>query len=328
MSEEEKEIVAETPEAGEEAPEKEAAEGEEAAPEEAAEPEPEPEPEPEAEPDVPPAPHRPSADPQLVETAKTFLTEAPPGEFDDIVASLKKCCKDPNVAECAKLDTIEEWMCSQCMPVEIEGHRAVICKEAQQEPGKYVDPHSNNIFSFDFENRKVFKTNIGSVNSTPLRTKIQDAVHKFASHSMKNGNCGAYDAKDGGVHIIVSGSSISRDNFRTGNLVMKFHYQNGHIKGTITIIAHFFENGNSYVKQESPFEEAVSGSNDDDIALDLTKKLSKFYSTWVSKMGAGFDLLRDEGLNKLRRRRPIKVDPINWRQEIIGAASMPVGSRH
>jgi len=161
------------------------------------------------------------------------------------------------------------------------------------------------------------------IPSTPLRDATQAAVTKFTEKCVANGVCGVY-VKDEGVAIVISGSSISKNNFRCGSVIFHFKYEGGNLEGTISFFAHFFENGNTVTHLDSNFKGTVNGSGDEEIAEGIIGQLSKFYQQWCEKIQSGFDLLSDEGLNKLRRRMPITKCHINWNQELYGGAAMQV----
>lgn len=299
MSNPEEEAVAEVPEEQ---------------PEEAEAPEPEPEPEP-------------AVDPKQLEIAVRILSEAPPGEFDDCVASLKEIVSDANLAEVAKRRAIEEWLLALCIAVEVEDHRAILCQEARLPSGEFVDPNTMKTFGFNFDTRRVEAGSGTVIESSSLRSTMQPIVQKFAAASIRNGNCAVYDADDG-VTIVVSGSSISKENYRTGSLVMRFKLtSSGDLTGSITFRAHFYESGNSVSEQSTDFQATIGGSNDEELSVNLVKKITDFYTKWTQALQGGFELLSSEGLDKLRRRLPITRTHVNWQQEIIGAAAMPAGSR-
>jgi hypothetical protein len=125
----------------------------------------------------------------------------------------------------------------------------------------------------------------------------------------------------------VSGSTISKENFRTGSLVLRFNLNDGVVSGYIALRAHCYEQGNSVGEQITNFKETIPGGTGDEIATNLCKKIGTIYSDWTAKLQAGFELLSNEGLDKLRRKLPIMKTHVNWRQEIIGAASMPAGAK-
>jgi len=94
------------------------------------------------------------------------------------------------------------------------------------------------------------------------------------------------------------------------------------LEGTISFFAHFFENGNAVTHQDAQFSADVSGGDDAAIAAAIGGQMAKFYTEWTQKIQEGFELLSDEGLNKLRRRLPITKTHINWQQELYGGAAM------
>ena len=255
-----------------------------------------------------------------------FLAEAPPGEFDDCVASLGQFA-DADVAAVAKKRCIEQWMMRNCVAVKVGDHNAIICEEARLPDGEFVDANTMKTFRYNFETRESEEGSGRSIESSDLRSTMQPIIQKFAASSMRNGNCAVYDADDG-VTIVVSGSSISKKNYRTGGLVMRYKLSSsGQLSGSISLQAHFYENGNSVSEQVSEFNDTVSGSNDNDLSVNVVKKITNFYTKWTNSLQEGFDVLSREGLDQLRRKLPITRNHVNWRQEIIGAAAMPAGKR-
>jgi hypothetical protein len=279
----------------------------------------------EAEPPPPPSPEL-HCDRRLLDLAVGFLVEAPPGEFDDCLAALTKFVSDRNIPTAARRIALPVWMKEHCLPVDVEGARAIICEEAMLEQDLFLDPTSMRPFRYDFETRSVAQILSQTRQSSSLRDTMQGIVQKFASSSMRNGTCAVYDTSDGGVTIVISGSSISKENFRTGTVIMRFRYaRGGRVTGTIRWLGHYYEQGNAMSDQKATFNEQIGGGSESDIAANFVKKVGSFYTQWTQALQNAFELLTNEGLDRLRRRLPIMKTHVNWRGEIVGSASMPVG---
>jgi hypothetical protein len=115
-----------------------------------------------------------------------FLSEAPPGEFDDWLAALMKFVNDQQIAPPA-------WMKEHSLPMDVEGAKVIICEEALLENGLLLDPTSMRPFRYDFETRTVARVLAETRRSSPLRDTMQGTVQKFASTSMRNDNCTIFD---------------------------------------------------------------------------------------------------------------------------------------
>jgi capping protein alpha len=299
----------------------------------------------------------PQATPEEIrKIASRVLKEAPPGEFDECVNALKGFVPDKEIITAVEKDTYRIWARSRVIYVTVgaDEHKALICEEACLGGDRYIDPTTSKSFTYDFANKKTVTATAPvpqppsisenpeeetpevpdepqeldqaplseeEIPSTPLREATQAAITKFTSNNINDGVCGVYD-KDGGLAIAITGSSISKPNFRTGSVIFHFVYQDGKLEGTIGFFAHFFENGNAVSNQDAKFSAAVAGGDDQATAQNISKQLSKFYNEWVDKIVAGFDALSEEGLNKLRRRLPITKTQINWQQELIGGAAV------
>jgi hypothetical protein len=108
---------------------------------------------------------------------------------------------------------------------------------------------------------------------------------------------------------------------------MRFKYsRGGTVTGTIQWLGHYYEQGNALSTQKTTFNEQIGGGSDSDIAANFVRKLGNFYLQWTKALQNAYELLTNDGLDKLRRKLPIMKTYINWRQEIIGAASMQTAS--
>ena len=298
----------------------------------------------------------PQVTPEQIRTiAARVLKEAPPGEYDECANALKGFVSDKDLITSVEKDTYKTWAQSRVIYVTVgdDEHKALICEEACLGDNRYIDPTTSKAFTYDFANKKTVPSQAPvpqppsisenpeeetpevpdepqeldqaplteeTIPSSPLREATQATITKFTKASIHDGVCGVYD-KDGGLAIAISGSSISKANFRTGSVIFHFLYQDGKLEGTISFFAHFYENGNAVSHQDAKFSADVAGSDDQTTAQNLAKQLSKFYDEWVQKIVDGFDILSTEGLNKLRRRLPITKTQINWAQELYGGAS-------
>ena len=288
-----------------------------------------------------------------------FLKEAPPGEYEDCVQAIKGFIDDQSVLEEAVNLTKEEWLVGNCTTIDIDDHKAILCEEAKHGDGQFVDPVTCKVFNYDFVNQKVVE-NLPqpkkekepkpateeedgekspeeeqkaeeeqneapqeiTLESTEFREKLQSAGSRFASVNFHNGVCGAYDS-DGSVKVVVRASSISKQNFRTGLIVLRFTCADGTIKGNIELKTHFYEHGNCLGTQSAEFEDSYDGDDDGARATNVIKKVTAFVNKWNDKISEGFDLLNSEGLNKLRRKKPISTQLVNWAQELRGLGAMP-----
>jgi hypothetical protein len=195
-------------------------------------------------------------------------------------------------------------MMNHRLPVEVEGKRAIICNEARIENGKFVDPNTMRTFSYNSLTRQLESVDPDPLKSISLQSTMQSIVQNFAQGAVHNGKCAGYDATDG-VTIVISGSSISKENFRTGTLVMRVALKsNGQLSGTISLKEHFYENKNADSEQASEFKDTVPGSSDDGKSVNPVKKTCQFYTTWTKEVQERFELLTSEDLDKLRRKAP------------------------
>ncbi|EAY13045.1 F-actin capping protein alpha subunit, putative [Trichomonas vaginalis G3] len=270
-----------------------------------------------------------------IKSVTRFLKESPPGEYEDVVAALKGFVENTEIIDEGIKATKEDWLIHNCSTIEIDDHKAILCEEARRGKNKFIDPVTNKVFTYDFENQTIVTpepqpaakgeepqpVEEETLESSSLREAIQPLALAFAKSTVHNGTCGTYDSKNG-VKIVVRASTINKANFRTGIILMHFTCAEGNLKGSIELKGHFYEKGNCIGTQVSEFEDTYQGDDDGAKAEDIVKKLSKFFIKWNNALTQGFELLNSEGLNKLRRRLPINAQKINWQQELRGLGAM------
>lgn len=80
----------------------------------------------------------------------------------------------------------------------------------------------------------------------------------------------------GGVTVVVAGSTISKENFRTGEVVLRCGLSGGTAAGTISLRGHCYEQGNAVAEQTAAFSEQIPGGTDDEVAAALAGRIEPY----------------------------------------------------
>ena len=246
-----------------------------------------------------------------------FLKESPQGEFDDCYSAIGMFVEDQDLLQEGKSLAFKEWALNHFVQVDVEDHKAILCKYANISEDKFVDPETSKVFNYDFATKTVTMEEEEVSETTELRDKLQDSVSRMTAKSFKNGVAGVYVDGDA-LRIIVSASFINRQNYRTASIVFDFKFEDEKLKGTIEFNSHSYESGNAVGHQRAEFSKDIS----EEPEKNIPKALNAFYSEWNTKVTDGIQSISEEGLNKFRRRLPITASKINWRSEMVGTASM------
>ena len=260
---------------------------------------------------------------EIIETIEKFLKEAPPGEFEDCLRSIQNIVEDEEIIKTSISNSRKFWMLKNCSSVEIEGKHVILCDESCKEENIFINPFKNNYFQYDFESKKVIELeNQEEIVKNSFEEVLLQVGLQFIKKNLTNGRIGIYNSEEG-IKIVLVGSSISKENFRNALLIMKFIINDNQINGQLQFKAHLYENGNCAGNHEIEFKNYFNGENDQEKVESIFKNIKSFYDDWYNKSTMALDLLKNEGLNKLRRRLPIQKTKVDWHRELLGIGAMP-----
>ncbi|EAX96858.1 F-actin capping protein alpha subunit, putative [Trichomonas vaginalis G3] len=253
-----------------------------------------------------------------IKIIKTFLANAPPGEYEQCTAALRSIVNDEDLINRARSETLKTWAEEECIVVDVEDHKVIICKEACQRDGIYVDPVTSSLITYDFESR--IATPIGDqANMSDFAKELQEELTAYAKNAYKeNAAAGVYDTNNG-IVIVLRGSSISLKNFRTGKTVAKYTLsKSGSLEGKIVSIQHFFEKGNAVCQHDGDCNTTCSFGD----AKSVVKAIRTFEDEWLADYKTTLEKIGTNVLFQLRRKFPYSKQKINWQQEITVGGGM------
>lgn len=252
-----------------------------------------------------------------VKYASNFLAHAPPGEYEICINDLKQIASESTVNQ-ARDETKVAWHENNFYYVIVQDHAAVICSDAKQPDGSYLDPHSGYLFNFDFDSKKVTTTTNKGPTQNPICAELLPALDAYAASSYKDKSfSGCYTLSDGSTAIVLRSSSTSLSNCRTGAVYARYLLQpNGTLTGTIKSIEHFFENGNALSEFGSDLQTSVKMGNPKDVAKAVLRAIDDFEQNWLDAANTAFEKVGNEALFKLRRKFPVTHTKIDWEREL------------
>lgn len=254
-----------------------------------------------------------------LEIINEILANAPSGEYEQCTAALRSIVQDDELISQARSLTLPDWVEKECLLVDIDDHKALICKEASQGEGIYVDPTNQQIFAYDFESHTCSPTG-DTIESTPFRDELQAELDAYVKTTYKeNAGAGVYLNADGSISVVLRSSSVSLKNFRTGRTIAKYLInQDGSLTGNISSTQHFFERGNSVCSHDGDCNETIQFGD----AKSVVNAISTFEDKWLRYYQATLEKIGADVLFQLRRKFPYTKQKINWQQEITVGGGM------
>ena len=252
-----------------------------------------------------------------VKYASNFLANAPPGEYEICINDLKQIASESTVNQ-ARNETKVQWHENNYFFTIVQDHGAVICADARQPDGSYLDPHSGYLFNFDFDTKKVTTTTSKGPAQNPICEDLLPALDAYAAASYKDKSfSGCYTLSDGSISIILRSSSTSLSNCRTGAVYARYVLQtNGTFTGTIKSIQHFFENGNALSEFSSDLQTKIKMGDSKSVTRAIIHAIDDFEQNWLDAANTAFEKVGEEALFKLRRKFPVTHTKIQWEREL------------
>ena len=251
------------------------------------------------------------------EIINDFLLNAPPGEYEQCSAALKAIVENDDLINNGRASTIKKWFEKECQPVEIGGKLAIICEDACQDDGSYIDPLNSTTFHYDFDTHQV--TPGSPIPTSEFVKSIQLKLMDYIKGSYKDKcACGAYEKSNGTIVIILRGSHVSLKNFRSGHVISRYEVNDNKITGKLSLLLHYFEDGNAFCENSAKLDKEIKPKNVDEII----KRIQQFENSWLSEFTDSIKTVGEECITKLRRKFPVSKTKINWQQELTIGGGM------
>jgi capping protein alpha len=249
-----------------------------------------------------------------------FLTNAPPGEFEQCVADLEVLTGSKSLVDSAKEAAYEAWVHKRYHVAAVNGNNVIICDESKVSNRIYLNPVTLGTVKFDPAARTFVATPDKPISATPQRVQLQKIFGEYARAAYRsNAAVGVYDGGKGASLVVIRSTSVSLKNYRTGSIISKYRIEsNGKLSGTLEVIQHYFESGNVMSSQSTKMEAEQPLPDLNQLVL----KVRDFENQWLRNYLEAFDWLFAEGMAKLRRKIPISGTKINWEAELRGTAGM------
>lgn len=253
---------------------------------------------------------------EIVKIATSFLLNAPPGEFMEVVQDVRTLLgANESLINGSAPETFREYNTSQMLVVDSPaGHKALITKYNEVADGEYLDPRGGVAIQFDHISQAVSGSRDaageGDQSVEGFRQQVEAAAVKYADEHYPNGAVGVY-GHEGRVVVCISSAKFNPSAFWTGRWRSSWTIGNdGKITGVMNVNVHYYEDGNVQLNTNTPKTLSYAAGN----AEAALKEIKKAEQGFHSSLDTSYATMGDTTYKALRRALPVIRTKVNWPQ--------------
>jgi len=264
---------------------------------------------------------------ELVQIAKNFLLNSPPGEFMDVVTDVRALIPSEQLLNNHAAETFRDYNTEQMIQVlsPQHKHQVLITKHGEVGESEYLDPRGGQVIVFDHIRQEVSSSRSidGELDSDvePFRAAFDDEAVKYVNEHYPNGATTVYGKKKGNqfqVIVAISSSKFNPNNFWNGRWrstwQITFSPTGGQatIDGKLQVNVHYYEEGNVQLNNTVEKHLQSAGGDPSATAVNAMKAIIKAEQAFHSALDASYTTMGDTTFKALRRALPITRTKIDW----------------
>jgi len=254
------------------------------------------------------------SDEEKVKIAGGFLLNSPPGEFNDVFNDIRVLIGNDQLLQRGVSKTFEQYNSEQFTPVDVPGqsHKVIISKFNQVDSSRYIDPRSNQMFSFDHLRQTASDPQPNSGSNHPHRKAVDDAFQEYVAEHFATGVASVFVHDNHLVACIVANKYNPR-NYWNGRWrsqwTIEISGDQAKAKGLLRAQVHYYEDGNVQLNSEKTVEVTASGG---DLANNIVKAAKKAEIEYQTALNESYGQLSSTTFKALRRALPITGSKLDW----------------
>eukprot|EP00730_Choanoeca_flexa_P013971 TRINITY_DN5929_c0_g1_i1.p1 TRINITY_DN5929_c0_g1~~TRINITY_DN5929_c0_g1_i1.p1 ORF type:complete len:276 (+),score=67.93 TRINITY_DN5929_c0_g1_i1:103-930(+) len=250
---------------------------------------------------------------EKVKIASDFVLNAPPGEFNEVFNDVRVLLADDGLLKEGAAESFVQYNEDSFTPAAVDDGKVLITSHGRQPDGRYLDPKSKQIFSFDHLRKEVSELESTSAPSNEaFRAVIESAALEYVADHYHSGTTTVY-SKDDGVVVCIEDHKYQPQNFWNGRWRSQWVVDSsGAVTGTLWVQVHYYEDGNVQLNSTKQVEGKVSLGDDAAAAKQLFKLVLDAESEYQTAIAENYNAMSDTTFKALRRALPITRSKVDW----------------
>nr|XP_056722085.1 F-actin-capping protein subunit alpha-1-like [Euleptes europaea] len=265
---------------------------------------------------------------ERVQVVGRLLKQTPPGEFHEVFSDLRALVKDDGLmcdeasGFCAILDK------DHFTPVKTEGCEVLLTRHNELEENRFLDPQSQFSFKYDHLRRKPsdFQAHPEEdEKGEQWRREIHESLKAYVNNHYPKGLCSVF-IKDTAVRKIFVACIESHRHkplaFWNGLWKSEWTFAlapastSTEVTGTITVQAHYFEDGNVHLTVTQEVEETLLVTDEAQTARDFVKLVEKAEDQVQNGLMEEYRKMNNTYIKSFRRQLPVIHTTLDWEKVV------------
>ncbi|XP_054858265.1 F-actin-capping protein subunit alpha-1-like [Eublepharis macularius] len=261
---------------------------------------------------------------ETVQVVSRLLKQAPPGEFNEAFSDLRLLVDNDSMMseEVPSFYAIHNK--DHFIPVKTEGCEVLLTRHNELEENRFLDPQNQVSFKYDHLERKPtdFQAHPEEdMKGEQWRRELHEALKAYVGNHYSKGLCSVF-VKDTAVRKMFVACIESHRHrpsaFWNGLWKSEWTFAlapastSTEVTGTITVQAHYFEDGNIHLTVTQDVEETLLVTDEVQTARDFVKLVEKAEDKVQSGLMEEYSKMKDTYLKSFRRQLPITHTHVDW----------------
>ncbi|XP_048337609.1 F-actin-capping protein subunit alpha-2-like [Sphaerodactylus townsendi] len=267
---------------------------------------------------------------EKVQVVSRLLKQAPPGEFSEAFSDLRALVKDDGMMYeeapgfCA-IHTKDHFT-----PMEAEDFKVLLTRHNELEENRFLDPEGQVSFKYDHLKREPtdFQAHPEEDEGGELwRRELYKSLEAYVNNHYPKGTCSVF-IKDTAVRRILVACIESHRHkasaFWNGLWKSEWTFAltpastSTEVTGSITVQAHYFENGNVHLSVTRDVEETLLVTDEAQTARDFAKLVEKAENQVQNGLMEEYRKMNNTHMKSFRRQLPVTHTTLDWEKIVTG----------